>query len=73
MARYGHGSLSDLGPLSEVERKSDFGSATSVVDPERTLEQSERRRGFKSRGPVVTDCCDPLRHIGRGEVDELEC
>jgi hypothetical protein len=37
MARFGHGALSDLGPLSEADRKSNFGSAKSVVDLERTF------------------------------------
>jgi hypothetical protein len=37
MARNGHGAMSDLSPLSGVKRKSKFGAATSVIDPNRTL------------------------------------
>jgi hypothetical protein len=32
-ARNGHGLMSDLSPLSGVERKSNFGAVTSVDDP----------------------------------------
>jgi hypothetical protein len=32
----GHGSMSDLSPLSEAKRKSDFGAVRSVFDPQRT-------------------------------------
>jgi hypothetical protein len=33
----GHGAMSVLSPLSGVKRKSNFGTVTSVVDPERTF------------------------------------
>jgi hypothetical protein len=34
MALFGHGAMSELSPLSGVKRKSKFGAATSVIDPE---------------------------------------
>ena len=37
MAHLGHGVMSDLSPLSGVERKLDFGAARSPLDPSRTL------------------------------------
>ena len=37
VARFGHGAMSDLSPLSGEERKSNFGAARSVNDPKRTL------------------------------------
>ena len=36
-ARTGHGPMSDLSPLSVEERKSNFGAARSVEDPERAF------------------------------------
>jgi hypothetical protein len=43
MALFGHGAMSELSPLSGVKRKSKFGTATSVIDPERTF---GHRRSF---------------------------
>jgi hypothetical protein len=37
MALFGHGPMSDLSPLSGVERKSDLGAVRSEFDPQRTL------------------------------------
>jgi hypothetical protein len=39
MALFGHGAMSDLSPLSGVERKLDFGAVRSVFDPNRTSGQ----------------------------------
>jgi hypothetical protein len=36
LALFGHGSMSDLSPLSGEERKSNFGAARSVNDPTQT-------------------------------------
>ena len=53
--------MSDLSPLSGVERKLDFGAVRSVEDPERTLQTS---------GLIGQDSFKTLRivavHLGHG-------
>ena len=37
LALFGHGAMSELSPLSRVERKLDFGTARAAFDPDLTL------------------------------------
>jgi hypothetical protein len=39
LALFGHGAMSELSPLSEVERKSDIGAVRSVDDPEGDIQR----------------------------------
>src|SRR6266404_3014329 len=46
LARFGHGAMSDLSPLSGAERKLDFGAVRAAFDPERTSDFGQGEVGF---------------------------
>ena len=53
MARNGHGPMSDLSPLSGVERKLDFGAVRSVFDPIRKSARAGSRKRRSGTVPIV--------------------